>query len=78
LSKLKKKILLSLALGGLFYLAFTIYADFNDVISAFEKFNWWLLFPLLFLSLVNYLVRFYKWDYYLALLKIHINKIDSL
>jgi uncharacterized protein (TIRG00374 family) len=78
LKKLKKKILISIILAGIFYLGFTLFADFNDVVSAFEKFNWLLLFPLLILSLINYIVRFFKWDYYLSVIKIKLNKIDSL
>jgi uncharacterized protein (TIRG00374 family) len=75
--KLKQKILLSIAVSGLVYLAFIIYADFNEVVSAFSKFNWLLLPLLLFLSLLNYLVRFIKWNYYLSLLKIKITRTDS-
>jgi glycosyltransferase 2 family protein len=78
LKNLRKKILLSIALAGLFYLGFTIFADYKDVLSAFEKFNWLLLLPLLLLSLVNYFVRFLKWDYFLSVIKIKLNKIDSL
>jgi uncharacterized protein (TIRG00374 family) len=78
LKNLRKKILLSIALAGIFYLGFTIFADYKDVISAFEKFNWLLLLPLLLLSLVNYFVRFLKWDYLLSVIKIKLNKIDSL
>jgi uncharacterized protein (TIRG00374 family) len=78
LRNLKKKILLSIALAGIFYLGFTIFANYKDVLSAFEKFNWLLLFPLLLLSLVNYFVRFLKWDYFLSVIKIKLNKIDSL
>jgi uncharacterized protein (TIRG00374 family) len=78
LKKLRKKILLSLAVAGLLYLAFTIYADFDMVIKAFEKFNW-LLFPLLLLlSLLNYFIRFFKWNYYLSVIKVKVSKIDSL
>jgi uncharacterized protein (TIRG00374 family) len=78
LKNLRKKILLSIALAGIFYLGFTIFADYKDVLSAFEKFNWLLLLPLLLLSLVNYFVRFLKWDYFLSVIKIKLNKIDSL
>lgn len=78
LKKLKKKIILSIILAGIFYLGFTLYADFADVISAFEKFDWLLLFPLLILSLINYLVRFSKWDYYLSVINVKLKKIDSL
>jgi len=78
LKKLKKKILISLAFGGLLYLGFTIYADFNQVAIVFEKFDWLLLPLLLVLSLLNYFTRFLKWDYYLSLLKVNVKKIDSL
>lgn len=78
LEKIKKKILISIAIAGLLYLAFTIYADFKEVAAAFSKFNWLLLPFLLLLSLCNYFVRFLKWDYYLGILKIPVKKIDSL
>jgi glycosyltransferase 2 family protein len=78
LKNLRKKILFSIALAGIFYLGFTIFANYKDVLSAFEKFNWLLLLPLLLLSLVNYFVRFLKWDYFLSVIKIKLNKIDSL
>ncbi len=77
LKKIKKKILISLAVGGLIYLLFTIYADYKNVAQAFEEFNW-LLFPfLLFLSLLNYLTRYLKWDYYLNIINVKISKLDS-
>ncbi len=77
LKKIKKKILISLAIGVLIYLLFTIYADYNDVADSLQKFNWMLVPLLLLLSLINYFLRFLKWDYYLNLLKIKIKKIDS-
>lgn len=77
LKKVKKKILISIAAAGLIYLAFTIFADFNEVANAFKSFNW-LLFPLLLiLSFCNYLIRYFKWDYYLSILQITVKKIDS-
>jgi len=77
-SKLKKKILLSLIIAGVVYLAFTIYADYQKVISAFAEFNWMLLPLLLFLSILNYFTRFFKWDYYLSVINVKIKKLDSL
>lgn len=78
IEKLKKKVLLSVIIGGILYLVFTIYADFNQVLNAFIKFNWFLLPALLVLSLLNYLFRFFKWDYYLGVIEVKIKKIDSL
>ncbi len=75
--KLKRNIFTLLIVAAVLYLAFTIYADYKQVISSFSHFNW-LLFPLLLvLALLNYLTRFVKWDYYLKFLKIRISKIDS-
>lgn len=78
LKKLKKKILLSLVIAGVIYLAFTIYADYNKVITAFSDFNWLLLPILLLLSFLNYFARYVKWHYYLSVIKIKIKPFDSL
>ncbi|MGE5795769.1 MAG: lysylphosphatidylglycerol synthase transmembrane domain-containing protein [Ignavibacteria bacterium] len=78
LEKLKRKILLVAGIAGLVYLAFIIYADFGQVVNAFSRFNW-IFIPIPFaLALMNYLFRFFKWDYYLKILKIKIKKTDSL
>ena len=77
-NKLKKKILFSLIIAGIVYLTFTIYADYQKVFSAFAEFNWMLLPILLLLSFLNYSTRFIKWDYYLAVINVKINKFDSL
>ena len=78
LKKLKQKVIVSIVIAGVFYLAFTIYADFNQVIQAFGRFNLWLLPLLLVLSFLNYFTRFLKWDYYLSIVKVKLKKIDSL
>ncbi|NWG27947.1 MAG: flippase-like domain-containing protein [Ignavibacteriaceae bacterium] len=69
---------MSIVIAGVLYLAFTIYADFNQVISAFGKFNLLLVPVLLILSFLNYFVRFIKWDYYLSVVKVKMKKTDSL
>lgn len=78
LEKLKQRTLISIAFAGLLYLAITIYIDFNLLIESFKKFDLLLLPVLLLLSLLNYFARFYKWDYYLSILKINLSKKDSL
>lgn len=71
-SKYKKKILLSVAFGAVIFLAFSIYADFDKLIKTFGEFNW-LYFPLvLALSFGNYIIRFYKWEYYRKILNINL------
>ncbi|MGQ9642936.1 MAG: lysylphosphatidylglycerol synthase transmembrane domain-containing protein, partial [Ignavibacterium sp.] len=78
LEKLKQRTLISIAFAGILYLAITIYIDFNLLIESFKKFDLLLLPVLLLLSLLNYFARFYKWDYYLSILKINLSKKDSL
>jgi len=78
LKKLKQKVIISVVIAGVLYLAFTIYADFTQVINAFGNFNLLLLPLLLFLSFLNYFTRFLKWDYYLSVVKVKMKKIDSL
>lgn len=78
-SKYKKKILLSVAFGAIVFLGFSIYADFDKLLQTFAEFNW-LYFPLILaLSFGNYIVRFYKWEYYRKLLSIDLTgKISFL
>ncbi|MCU0405769.1 MAG: flippase-like domain-containing protein [Ignavibacteriaceae bacterium] len=78
LKKLKQKVIISVVIAGILYLAFTIYADINQVITAFKQFNLLLLPLLLVLSFLNYFARFLKWDYYLSIVKVKMKKIDSL
>jgi len=78
IGKLKRKILLSIIIAGVIYLAFTIYGDYQKVITAFSDFSWYLLPILLLLSFLNYFVRFTKWDYYCSLINVKIKKKDSL
>jgi glycosyltransferase 2 family protein len=78
LKKLKQKVIISVVIAGVLYLAFTIYADLTQVINAFKKFNLLLVPLLLLLSFLNYFARFLKWDYYLLVVKVRMKKIDSL
>lgn len=69
-AKYKKKILISVAFGAAVFLGFSIYADFDKLMKTFGEFNWY-YFPLvLALSFGNYILRFYKWEYYRKILNI--------
>lgn len=76
--KYKKKILISVSFGAVIFLAFSIYADFGNLLTAFSKFSWYWFPVVLALSFGNYLVRFFKWQYYLGILEIKIKTYDSL
>ena len=75
--KLKFKFLLSLVFAAIVFAILTMYADSSNLFLAFKKFSWHYLPVILLLVLVNYLLRFWKWDYYLKLLNIPVGKKDS-
>lgn len=76
--KLKKNLIFSLLLTAIIFFAIAVYADLNSVVDSFKNFNWLLLPLVLLLSFGNYVIRFFKWDYYLRLLKIKIPLIQSI
>lgn len=75
--KIRQRVLLSIVFAGVMYLAFSIYADFNQLIDSFSHFNWLLLPVLLFLSILNYISRFIKWNYYLNILEVKLKLWNS-
>ena len=77
-SKYKKKILISVAFGAIVFLAFSIYADFDKLMKTFSEFNWWYFPIILALSMGNYIIRFYKWEYYRKILDIKLETKTSL
>ncbi len=77
IEKTKKKILISLIAAGLIYLAFVIYGDYEKINHAFSLFPWYIYPLLLLLSGCNYLVRFFKWHYYIRIVGVTISRWDS-
>ncbi len=77
IDNLKQKIIYSIVFGILVVLVLAIYADIDAIISVFFKFEWKYIPVIIALTVLNYLLRFYKWDYYLSQLDIHIDKKDS-
>lgn len=75
--KYKKRILFSIALGAAVFLGFSIYADFDKLMKTFSEFNWYYLPLILLLTYLNFVIRFYKWEYYLGQLKISLKKKAS-
>lgn len=68
--KIKHKLLFSIGLAALIFLALSVYADWEALGNALKHFNWW-FFPLaLILALVNYGLRWVRWHYYLQQLEI--------
>ena len=68
LAALRRKLPLGLAFGAAVALAVGIAGDAPKVAAALAGFRWELLPLVLLLTLVNYLVRFVKWQIYLRLI----------
>lgn len=77
-SKLKNKFLTAIILGAVVFLGLAVYGDWKDILECADYFQWSMLIPVLFLAFMNYIVRFFKWHYYIRLLNIGIPKMVSL
>lgn len=71
-------LLLAVIAGIAIYLVLSIYADIGSVAQAFTEFKWGYIPLILFLTLMNYFLRFAKWDYYLRRIKIRVSTKDSM
>lgn len=67
----------SIVLGALLYIGFTVMADLDAVSGALEEFQWWILFPVCGLTLLNYGLRFVKWHYLLRRLGVDMPLADD-
>ena len=78
LSKLKGKLIAGIVIGAMVYLVLVVVSDWEKVKVSMLAFSWsW--FPLILgLAFANYILRFFKWDYYLGCLDIKISKTESL
>lgn len=77
LKKLRGKIFISIAIAALIGVAFSLYANTEHLKDAFASFDYELLPVILGLSLVNYLIRFTRWQFYLHALKIKLPRSES-
>ena len=77
-SDLKNKLILSLVFGLLVIAALAFVADLPQTLTALEHFEWLYLPWVLALTLLNYSLRFVKWQWYLRLIGAHLPVERSL
>jgi glycosyltransferase 2 family protein len=71
MQNLRGKIILSLVLALVVFLALAFYSDLPRLLGALAEFQWQ-YFPLaLAAAFLNYLLRFVRWHYYLGVIGIH-------
>jgi uncharacterized protein (TIRG00374 family) len=79
LSRLLKRLVAAMMLGMLVYAGFTVYRGFSRVADSLRHFTWSAFAFACGLAFSNYLIRFLKWEFYLARLGIRgVPKLDSL
>ena len=78
LERLRRKILLSIGLGAVVFLALSLYVDLDRLVDAFEQFEWRYLFVALFLAAINYLIRYVRWHAYMGQLGVPLAGRESL
>ena len=79
MNRFLRRILGAMLLGVLVYGAFVLYTGLSKIQESLSRFHWSALAVALALATANYLVRFAKWQYYLARLEIRgVAWLDSL
>jgi len=74
LHRLRKKLVIAIVLGAGVFLVISVYSGFDEFAKSLASFNLWYLPCVVGLAFVNYILRFFKWDYYLRLLNIKIER----
>lgn len=72
MERLKRNLALALALGVAVYLVLAILSGFGSLTSALDDFNLALVPAILGLVLLSYVGRFFRWLYYLKILKVSV------
>ncbi|MSP24032.1 MAG: flippase-like domain-containing protein [Myxococcales bacterium] len=79
IERVVRRVALVMLAGILLYGGFVLYVGLADIAARFGTFRFLALAGASGLSLVNYLIRFVKWEYYLAIVGIRgIPKVESL
>ncbi len=72
------RVVLGLAAGVTIYVGMSIWADAGRVVAALDSFAWSGFALAVVLALLNYLLRFVRWQYYLRVLAIDVPVSESL
>ncbi len=77
-SPLLRRVVVVMLLGVALYGVMVVYRGMADVGARFAAFEWWTFGAACGLAFANYVLRFLKWEYYLAVLEIRgIPKLES-
>lgn len=77
IKNLHQKVIISVLVCTLVFAFLAIYADLEKLVLSLKNFKWIFLIPVLTLSLLNYIFRFFRWEFYLRKLGIKISTTKS-
>lgn len=77
MNKLLPRVLIGVGAGVAVYVGFSVWADARAVGAALSSFAWTAAAWGLLLAALNYLIRFWRWDYYLRVLGLQVRRTDS-
>ncbi len=72
-----RKVVVFVLLGVIIYLVILWMGNINDVLGALSSLAWWVLPTMMVLSLLNYIIRYTKWQYYLRRINVNLSHTDS-
>lgn len=75
---LRGKLAVAVVLTVLIFLLLGLYADLGQVRASLFSFQWLFLPLILGLAMLNYFLRFFKWDSYLRALNVSLSRRESL
>jgi glycosyltransferase 2 family protein len=70
--RLRRNLVLALALGAAVYLILAVLSDLGELAAALESFDYALIPAILGLVALSYVVRFFRWTYYLGVLGVSV------
>ncbi|MDQ3604188.1 MAG: flippase-like domain-containing protein [Actinomycetota bacterium] len=72
MERLRRNLVLALALGAAVYLILAVVSNLDKLVTALESFDYALIPAILGLVALSYVVRFLRWTYYLRVLKVSV------
>jgi glycosyltransferase 2 family protein len=72
LERLRKNLVLAIALGVAVYVILAVFSNFDDLVAALDNFDYALIPAILGLVTLSYVGRFFRWVYYLRVLKVSV------
>ena len=72
MERLKSNLILALALGAAVYVVLAVFSNLDKLAAALESFDYALIPAILGLVTLSYVGRFFRWTYYLRVLKVSV------